>query len=159
MQAFFVPEKLMLLDILLVSFILLSLILIALIIKVLGLQKLVRRQANQIEAMDILIGEVNTSLKYALDDILQKSQHQTDRLNEVDQVSRQLEHRISSIKDGISHLTQQIEAVQAQEPEDRFYSRALKLAKLGSSVDEIMSECEIPRAEAEMLVSVHKKQK
>ena len=148
----------MLLDILLVSFVLLSLALIALVIKVIGLQKTIHKQASQIEALDLLLGEVNTSTKHSLDDIKQDSQCQLNKVSEVDQVSRQLEHRISKIKDDITQLTQQIESMQAQEPEDRFYSRALKLAKLGSSVEEIIAECEIPRAEAEMLVSVHKKQ-
>ena len=50
-----------------------------------------------------------------------------------------------------------LEVVQTQQPEDKLYSRALKLVKLGADVEEIIRECDIPRAEAEMLLAVHNK--
>ena len=145
-------------DILLILLILLACILIFVVSKVAKLHKTINRQANQIEALDILLNDVNATVMHSVDEINNKSQNHEQRVDEIDQVSRQLEHRIKAHKGEIEKLAQQIESIQAQEPEDRFYSRALKLAKLGSSVDEIMSECEIPRAEAEMLVAVHKQQ-
>jgi hypothetical protein len=39
--------------------------------------------------------------------------------------------------------------------QDKFYNRAFKLAAKGASLEEIMNECELPRAEVEMLLSVH----
>ena len=44
-----------------------------------------------------------------------------------------------------------------QDPESRFYTRAVKLVELGASLEEIMRECELPRAEAELLLNFHKK--
>lgn len=44
-----------------------------------------------------------------------------------------------------------------QQPQDKLYSRASKLAALGADVEEIMRECELPRAEVEMLLSVYNK--
>ncbi|QUM83991.1 MULTISPECIES: DUF2802 domain-containing protein [unclassified Moritella] len=44
-----------------------------------------------------------------------------------------------------------------QDPASRFYTRAVKLVELGATLEEIMRECELPRAEAELLLSFHKK--
>jgi len=45
----------------------------------------------------------------------------------------------------------------AQAPENRLYTRAAKMVTLGASIEELMSECELPRAEAELLLNLHKK--
>ena len=44
-----------------------------------------------------------------------------------------------------------------QDPESRFYTRAVKLVELGANLEEIMRECELPRAEAELLLNFHRK--
>lgn len=49
-----------------------------------------------------------------------------------------------------------IDQVKSQEPQDKLYSRAYKLAALGAGIEEIMTECELPKAEVEMLLSVYK---
>lgn len=43
-----------------------------------------------------------------------------------------------------------------QDPERRLYSRAAKMVELGADLDEVMSECELPQAEAELLISLRK---
>jgi hypothetical protein len=43
-----------------------------------------------------------------------------------------------------------------QTPENKLYSRAVKMVELGAGVEEIMAECELPKAEAELLLSLHK---
>ena len=45
----------------------------------------------------------------------------------------------------------------AQAPENRLYTRAVKMVELGASIEELMVECELPRAEAELLLNLHKK--
>ena len=45
----------------------------------------------------------------------------------------------------------------AQAPENRLYTRAVKMVELGASIEELMIECELPRAEAESLLNLHKK--
>lgn len=44
---------------------------------------------------------------------------------------------------------------QHQDPQSRLYSHAMKLVERGAGVDEIVRECDLPRAEAELLVSLH----
>lgn len=43
-----------------------------------------------------------------------------------------------------------------QDPERRLYSRAAKMVELGADLEEVMSECELPQAEAELLISLRK---
>ncbi|MCP4321019.1 MAG: DUF2802 domain-containing protein [Alteromonadales bacterium] len=45
----------------------------------------------------------------------------------------------------------------AQAPENRLYTRATKMVELGASIEELMAECELPRAEAELLLNLHRK--
>lgn len=42
-------------------------------------------------------------------------------------------------------------------PENRLYTRATKMVELGSNIDELMADCELPRAEAELLFNLHRK--
>lgn len=43
------------------------------------------------------------------------------------------------------------------DPDNRLYTKASKLVEAGATVDELMQECELPRAEAELLLSLRKK--
>ena len=45
----------------------------------------------------------------------------------------------------------------ASAPENRLYTRATKMVELGASIDELMIDCELPRAEAELLFNLHRK--
>jgi len=45
----------------------------------------------------------------------------------------------------------------ASTPENRLYTRATKMVELGASVEELMVDCELPRAEAELLYNLHRK--
>ena len=53
-------------------------------------------------------------------------------------------------------LENQLRELKLQDPSLRLYQRAADLVKQGASIDEIIEACDIPRAEAEMLVMVHK---
>ena len=78
------------------------------------------------------------------------------KLLEVTQVSNQLEHRIKALQEKITSQEQTIEQWHESQGQDKLYSRAFKLAEKGADVDEIIVECELPRAEAEMLLSVYR---
>lgn len=43
-------------------------------------------------------------------------------------------------------------------PENRLYSRAARMVELGAGLEEIMRECELPKAEAELLMTLHRSQ-
>lgn len=44
-----------------------------------------------------------------------------------------------------------------QDPQSRLYSRAMKMVELGAGIEELVAECELPRAEAELLIRLHRK--
>ncbi|CAB9493075.1 DUF2802 domain-containing protein [Alteromonas macleodii] len=53
-------------------------------------------------------------------------------------------------------IENQLRELKMQDPSLRLYQRAADLVKQGASVEEIIEACDIPRAEAEMLMMVHK---
>lgn len=71
------------------------------------------------------------------------------------QVSKQLEHRIKLLQQQQVEQQQLLTQWQESQGQDKFYSRAFKLAEKGADIEEIISECELPRAEVEMLLSVY----
>ena len=75
------------------------------------------------------------------------------------QVSQQLEHRIKVLQQQLNDQQGLVEQLQLQQPEDKLYSRAQKMVLLGADVDELIRECDLPKAEAEMLVAMHNKNK
>ena len=50
----------------------------------------------------------------------------------------------------------QLRELKFQDPSLKLYQRAADLVKQGATIEEIIETCDIPRAEAEMLVMVHK---
>ncbi|NQY86577.1 MAG: DUF2802 domain-containing protein [Colwellia sp.] len=71
------------------------------------------------------------------------------------QVSNQLEHRIKALQTQINNQQEVISQLQIAQGDDKFYTRAIKLAKKGADIEEIVAECELPYAEVEMLISVY----
>ncbi|KID57669.1 hypothetical protein JF50_10920 [Pseudoalteromonas luteoviolacea] len=57
----------------------------------------------------------------------------------------------------VKELAQQQAAQKYDDPDAKIYSRAVKMVELGADLEEIMRECELPRAEAELLMSLHNK--
>ncbi len=62
---------------------------------------------------------------------------------------------IGELRRKFADLEQRIDDVQMQEPESKMYNRAVKMAKSGASLKDIMEECELPQPEAELLISIH----
>ncbi|WP_333607832.1 DUF2802 domain-containing protein [Arsukibacterium sp.] len=66
-----------------------------------------------------------------------------------------LEARLKQLQQEMQELQQQQQVIALSDPESKMYSRAMKMVQLGAGLDEIMQECELPRAEAELLLSLH----
>lgn len=64
---------------------------------------------------------------------------------------------LKAIEEQQTQLENQMREVKLQDPAMRLYQRAAEMAKSGASIDEIMQACDIPPAEAELLVSMHKR--
>ncbi len=50
-----------------------------------------------------------------------------------------------------------IDETHLQDPQAKLYSRAMKMVSLGADVEELIQECELPKAEAELLLRLHGK--
>ena len=55
-------------------------------------------------------------------------------------------------------LKQKQQDIQLADPESKIYSRAVKMIELGADIEEVIRECELPRAEAELLFTLHQKE-
>ncbi|HHQ4523709.1 TPA: DUF2802 domain-containing protein [Aeromonas veronii] len=64
--------------------------------------------------------------------------------------------RLQSVEGAIQQVNERQQELTMQDPERRLYSRAAKMVELGADLDEVMSECELPKAEAELLISLRK---
>lgn len=70
----------------------------------------------------------------------------------------------------VKELVQQVDNLQTaqqdlaaslveQDPQSRFYSKGAKLISQGASLEDVMRECDMPAAEAELLFNLHNKQR
>jgi len=112
---------------------------------------------SQSQAHELLIASLqsaNDNLNLAVGEL---SIQQEQSLTENTLVSKQLEHRIKSLHSQLNNQQELIAQLQTDQGDDKFYSRAIKLAKIGADIDEIVAECELPYAEVEMLISVYQK--
>ena len=112
---------------------------------------------SQWQANELVVNNLQSASEALQSDFhrLQTIHEQT--LVENTQVSKQLEHRIHTLKAQLSHQQENITLLQNEQGEDKFYARAIKLAKKGADIEEIVNECELPHAEVEILLSVYQK--
>ncbi|NOI12674.1 DUF2802 domain-containing protein [Vibrio hepatarius] len=89
-----------------------------------------------------------------LDKELQKANKQ---LLEVRSVVVGLGQRVSEQQDIIQHLNERITELEQEDSDGRLYSRASKMVQLGADINELIEECELPKAEAELMMSLQKK--
>ncbi|KAA1160138.1 DUF2802 domain-containing protein [Pseudoalteromonas fuliginea] len=64
--------------------------------------------------------------------------------------------RVLDVEQQHQELVQQQAAQKYDDPDAKIYSRAVKMVELGADLEEVIRECELPRAEAELLFSLHK---
>ncbi len=70
-----------------------------------------------------------------------------------------LESHLGQGMQQVAELAEQQKSLHLFDPESKIYSKAMKMVQLGSSMEEIMLECELPLAEAELLFNLHKQSK
>ncbi len=62
---------------------------------------------------------------------------------------------VRDLKEELEQLGQRQQQFEFQDPDAKLYNRAVKLLEQGAGLDEIMDACELPRAEAELLMRIH----
>ncbi len=72
---------------------------------------------------------------------------------------QQISEALHAVAAEVNQLMEQTQKIEMFDPESKLYSRAMKMVQLGASLDEIIRECELPRAEAELLFNLHVQQR
>lgn len=99
--------------------------------------------ATQLEALETYVSEQLAPVQAA---ILQLEQQQQAQQEAIDDALDALAQQLAQVKEAAE-----------QDPEARLYQRAAKLVATGATVEELMEACELPRAEAELLLAVHQR--
>jgi hypothetical protein len=115
-----------------------------------------KRLQTQIEVQELLLNELQSSQQILSSQFIELNDALKSQHLENEQVSKQLEHRIKTVQQESTAQKQLLEQLLNQQPQDKLYSRAFKLVELGADIEEVVRECEIPLAEAEMLISIHR---
>lgn len=79
------------------------------------------------------------------------------QLLEVRSVVVGLGQKVTEQQDIIQHLNERIRELEHADTDGRLYSRATKMVQLGADINELIEECELPKAEAELMLSLQKK--
>lgn len=80
------------------------------------------------------------------------------RILQLEQALQNVELNQQAVASELEQLTEHQQKIQLFDPDSRLYSRAVKMVQLGAGLEEVMSECELPRAEAELLINLHRQQ-
>lgn len=79
------------------------------------------------------------------------------QLLEVRSVVVGIGQKVTEQQDVIQHLNERIRELEHADTDGRLYSRASKMVQLGADINELIEECELPKAEAELMLSLQKK--
>ena len=76
---------------------------------------------------------------------------------ELRSVSTGLNKQILAVNDQIEVIQLRLSELEHTDSEGRFYSRATKMVQMGADLDELIEECELPKAEAELMITLQNK--
>lgn len=107
------------------------------------------------------VARLNLESKFKATEVLLKGyrkKHESlvKQFNELRAGSVGMSRKVIQLANDLDGLNDRQAEVELNDPDNRLYSRAVRLIELGADLSEVMDECEIPRAEAELLVRLHK---
>lgn len=112
---------------------------------------------EQLQLQLTLIEELKTQIQQNTQQQIEIKAELSEPILENEQVTKQLSVRTKNLQTEIEQLKSSLAELASSQPEDRLYSRAKRMIELGADADELMQECSLPRAEAELLLSIHLK--
>lgn len=80
-----------------------------------------------------------------------------NQLQELRSVVIGLGQKMTDQQELVQHLTERVTELEHVDSDSRLYSRASKMVQLGAGVDELIEECELPKAEAELMMALQNK--
>ena len=103
----------------------------------------VGRSKRKLQAMELLLKE-----------LLKARDSARKQLNELHSSTLGTGQKLGELEKGILAVAERQQELVLQDPDSRLYSRAARMVELGAGLNEVMAECEIPKAEAELLISL-----
>ncbi|WP_318462638.1 DUF2802 domain-containing protein [Photobacterium leiognathi] len=92
----------------------------------------------------------------AIETVLKNARLQNKRLtkefNELRAGTMGMSHKLADMSHQLEVVEDRQTEIMMNDPEGRLYSRASKMVELGADVHELMNECDLPKAEAELLL-------
>lgn len=129
----------------------LALAAVALLVSALGAAVLFYRQARlrrKVQAVEMLLKE-----------LLKARDSTRKQLTELHTKALGAGQKITELEQGVLTVVERQQELMLQDPDSRLYSRAAKMVELGAGIEEVMAECELPKAEAELLISLRSRSK
>lgn len=99
----------------------------------------------------------NTELRQRCRQFEKELQKTSKQLVEIRSAAIGLGQKVTNQQELITHLNERIKQLENVDSDGRLYSRASKMVKLGADIEELIEECELPKAEAELMLSLQKK--
>jgi hypothetical protein len=99
---------------------------------------------------------VQHAMELIVKELIKTRDSSKKKFGELQSVSLGTGQKLIELERKLVSLNEVQQEMSVQTPENKLYSRAVKMVELGAGIEEIMSECELPKAEAELLLSLHK---
>lgn len=96
------------------------------------------------------------AMELIVKELIKTRESSKKKFGELQSVSIGAGQKLIELERKLRALDEVQQEMSVQAPENKLYSRAVKMVELGAGVEEIMQECELPKAEAELLLSLHK---
>nr|WP_086941089.1 DUF2802 domain-containing protein [Thaumasiovibrio occultus] len=110
---------------------------------------MVRRERRARLAAEKRIAAIETVMKAAR----QQQESLAKQFKELQSGTLGMGNKLADMTRQIEMLEdRQGEIVMQNDPENKLYSRASRMAELGADIEELMKECDLPKAEAELMM-------
>ncbi|MCG7530065.1 DUF2802 domain-containing protein [Psychrobium sp. MM17-31] len=121
---------------------------VVLFLAIIGLWLALQKRQRQISALKLLFHEQQRQIATIKDEI-----------HELRNGTLGVGSRVQDVEGKLAQAMERQEQLSQvnTDPQSKLYGHAMKMVELGANVEDIMKECDLPRGEAELLVSLHGK--
>ena len=95
------------------------------------------------------------TVELALEQSFEKLEQVDDALHEMRSGNHALSKKVKELMVAIAQLDDKQQKLAEHDPHSRFYQKGAQLVAAGATLEQVMLECDLPRAEAELLFSLH----
>lgn len=109
--------------------------------------------------LDEVRNEMMTASVQHQQSIVTLKQQQQEVLQHLEQVVGSLStlaEQSNEFRQDYEQVKHQVQLLKSESSEQKLYGRAKKMIEMGAEIEELMLECDVPRAEAELLLSLYK---